>query len=108
MLSENINYIKGYYPYVKELKENVFKFKAQDKYAAAKVFEKMHPHNHTMVSIHIRMTDYKEHVEKLYNITSYPVGDYLTRAMDYFATKYNVSRKCSTWRYNLLFVSRRI
>ena len=83
-LSENIDYIKGYYPYVKDLKENVFKFKQQDINAATKIYETMQPQNHTMVSIHIRMTDYKEHVQKLYNINSIPAGDYLTRAMDYF------------------------
>ena len=93
-LGENVNDVKGYYPYIKELKEKVFMFKHLDINVASDIFERMNPHSHTMVSIHIRMRDYKDHLENLYNISIYTPSIYLTMAMDYFVKKYDVGKKC--------------
>ena len=46
--------------------------------------------NVTMISIHIRLTDYESHLKHYYNMTTIS-KDYLMSAMEYFHQKYNVS-----------------
>ena len=89
-LHKYVNDIKGYYPHVKTLKKEVLRFKRKDMAYAFRIFQKLNPKNHTMVSIHVRLTDYIRHLIKLYQIHTYLSGDYLRNAMEYFVNKYKV------------------
>ena len=89
-VSKWINDIKGYYPYIKTLKRKVFRFREKDIKNAAKIFSRLNPDNHTMISIHVRLTDYQEHLYKLYHLKKYVPTNYFKTAMDYFAEKYQV------------------
>ena len=90
-LHKYVNDIKGYYPYLKILKKEVLRFRKRDMTNALGIFTKLNPHNHTMVSIHIRLTDYIDHLTKLYQIPTYLSDNYLRNAMEYFVNKYSVS-----------------
>ena len=90
-VSKWINDIKGYFPYIKALRNKLFRFRKHDVWNAKKIMAKLNPENYTMVSIHVRLTDYKEHLYKLYHFKKYVQTDYFKNAMDYFATKYTVS-----------------
>ena len=80
--------IKGFYPYIDELVSNVFKFKEEDIKEARRRYKALRPESKTMVSVHIRLTDYKE-------LSSYFPSDssqqsYFKRALSYFHNKYTV------------------
>ena len=89
-VSKWINDIKGFFPYIKKLKKKIFRFREKDIENAARIISKFNPYNHTMISIHVRLTDYKEHLDKLYHIKNYVPTNYFRKAMDYFAEKYQV------------------
>ena len=50
----------------------------------------MTPENITAISIHIRLTDYKKHLEHYYNMST-ASKEYLSNAIDYMDKKYDVS-----------------
>ena len=82
--------IKGFYPYVNELVNNVLKFKNIHMHRATTIMNRLNPKlNNVMVSIHIRLTDFAKHLKKLWNMT-YASDDYFERAMQYFHSKYEV------------------
>ena len=85
-----INHITSYEPYVPELKRYIFKFKT---FYVSKARNKLsaygyRPNETTFVSIHVRLTDYHTVLKGLSIISK----QYFSRAMEYFATKYTVSR----------------
>ena len=100
-----LNDVKGFYPYVDELKKSIFKFKKTHIHSAEshlwKVFDshktikanfknlKQLKKNHTLVSIHVRLGDYEEHLKKVFGL---PVvsNDYFTKAMTFMYKKYPV------------------
>ena len=88
-----VNDLKGYYPYIQTLKHKVFRFKIKDKNKAIDILSKFNTKNHTMVSIHIRLTDYEDHLIKLFHTTDNIKSGYFERAMTYFVEKYKVSYK---------------
>ena len=80
--------IKGFYPYVDELVSDVFKFKEDDTKEARRRYKALRPESKTMVSVHIRLTDYKK-------LASYFPSDssqqsYFNKALSYFHNKYTV------------------
>ena len=82
--------IKGFYPYVNELVNNVLKFKNIHMHRATTIMNRLNPKlNNVMVSIHIRLTDFAKHLKKLWNMT-YASDEYFERAMQYFHSKYEV------------------
>ena len=92
--------VQGFYPYAKELKSNIFKFKEEDMKTAHTIFQSVkntyratNKHsvvgNVTMVSIHVRLTDFAYHLKVLYNQT-YISNTFLTEAMTYYTKKYQV------------------
>ena len=82
--------IKGFYPYVNELVNNVLKFKNIHMHHATTIINRLNPKlNKVMVSIHIRLTDFAKHLKKLWNMT-YASDEYFERAMKYFHSKYEV------------------
>ena len=82
--------IKGFYPYVNELVNNVLKFKNIHIHRATTIINRLNPKlNNVMVSIHIRLTDFAKHLKKLWNMT-YASDEYFERAMQYFHSKYEV------------------
>ena len=89
-VSKWINDLSGYYPHIKTLKRKIFKFKTHDAWHANKIISKLNPRNHTMVSIHVRLTDYMSHLKKLYHQKIYVPKNYFKNAMDYFVEKYKV------------------
>ena len=85
--------VQGFYPYINELVNDVFKFKLEYTNKAKLILSKLKPELHTMVSIHIRLTDMDAHVKRLWNVTN-PNEEYFATAMSYFHKKYMV-----TFRY---------
>ena len=82
--------IKGFYPYVNELVNNVLKFKNIHMHRATTIMNRLNPKlTNVMVSIHIRLTDFAKHLKKLWNMT-YASDEYFERAMQYFHSKYEV------------------
>ena len=82
--------IKGFYPYLNELVNNIFKFKEEHMSRAKTTIKSLNPKlNNTMVSIHIRLTDFAHHLKVLWNM-KYAPDEYFRRAMQYFHTKYEV------------------
>ena len=80
--------IKGFYPYIDELVSDVFKFKEDDTKEARRRYKALRPELKTMVSVHIRLTDYKK-------VASYFPSDssqqsYFKSALSYFHNKYKV------------------
>ena len=80
--------IKGFYPYIDELVSDVFKFKEEDTNEARRRYKALRPELKTMVSVHIRLTDYKK-------VASYFPSDssqqsYFKSALSYFHNKYKV------------------
>ena len=100
-----INHITSYAPYVPELKRYIFKFKRFYVSEARKnlsVYGYGRNDGTAFVSIHVRLTDYHTALKGLSIISK----QYFSRAMEYFATKYTVSRyttkfahKCSKFTY---------
>ena len=81
--------VKGFYPYLNELVNDVFKFKSDHIKAAQEILNKMNPSQHTMISIHVRLTDISDHIKYFWKI-DYTLDDYFERAMTYFNEKYEV------------------
>ena len=94
--------VQGFIPYVKELKESVFKFRDEDlktaktivqsvtnTYKATKKHKLEGDGDVTMVSIHVRLTDFKHHLKVLFDM-EYISNSFLTKAMTYFTNKYKV------------------
>ena len=98
-VSKWINDIKGFFPHIKSLRSKIFRFRKWDVWNARKIMSNLNPQNCTMVSIHVRLTDYKEHLHKLYHFKKYIPTDYFKNSMEYFATKYKVCSKifCYLW-----------
>ena len=80
--------IKGFYPYTDELVSDVFKFKEEDKKEARRRYKALRPELKTMVSVHIRLTDYKEVASYFPSASSQQ--SYFKRALSYFHNKYTV------------------
>ena len=92
--------VQGFYPYVNELK-SVFKFRDEDLKTAKTIIQSVTntykatkrlkiDDEVTMVSIHVRLTDFKHHLKTLWNM-EYISNEFLTKAMKYFSNKYKVS-----------------
>ena len=81
--------VKGYYPYLHELTNNILKFKPEHLQAANKILNELNPNQNVMISIHVRLTDIKKHIKNLFNV-EYTPDDYFKRAMAYFHKKYEV------------------
>lgn len=92
---------KGFVPYLNDLKRNIFKFYNKFSNISTKLYQKMiqrakgdldekQVQNFTTVSIHIRLTDFGNHLKKHWNIT-YAKEDYFSRAMKYFTDRYKVT-----------------
>ena len=90
-------------PYVNELKDSVFKFREEDLKTAKTIvqsvtntFRATKKHkiegDVTMVSIHVRLTDFKHHLKVLFDM-EYISNAFLTKAMTYFTSKYKVRNK---------------
>ena len=87
-----LNDVKGFYPYVNELKNCVFRFKRDHINDARKrlgsslgVDTLSSGHNGTarkIVSIHLRLGDYGNHLERGFNLPLVP-NNYFTRAMQF-------------------------
>ena len=93
--------VQGFFPYVEELRKSIFKFKPEDIKTAKTIFQslkstysatKQHKFvgDVTMVSIHIRLTDYKHHLKARYQIEYNIKHEFLTQAMRYCTNKYQV------------------
>ena len=96
-----VNDVKGFYPYVEELKKSIFSFKKEDIETANTIFQSFRntyrntnklslTANITMVSIHVRLTDFDYHLKVLFNMTVI-ANRFLTKAMEYYKDKYEVS-----------------
>jgi hypothetical protein len=94
--------IQGFFPYVDELKNDVFKFKPEDMKTARTILQSVKNAYRgtkkpeivgdiTMISMHIRLTDFKHHLAVLFNMT-YISNEFLTQAMTHCTTKYQVRR----------------
>ena len=96
------NDVQGYYPYIEELKKSVFIFKKEDMTAAKAIFNTIKNtysairtnstsfDDVTMVSIHIRLTDFAYHLKVLYNMT-FISNEFLTKAMTHCTKQYKVN-----------------
>ena len=96
------NDVQGYYPYIEELKKSVFIFKKEDMKSARTIFATIKNtysairrnstsfDGVTMVSIHIRLTDFAYHLKVLYNMT-FISNEFLTKAMTYCTKRYKVN-----------------
>ena len=82
--------VKGYYPYLHELTNNILKFKPEHLQAANKILNELNPNQTIMISIHVRLTDIERQLKKLYSL-EYTSDDYFKRAMDYFHERYEVT-----------------
>ena len=94
------NDVQGFFQYVGELRKSIFVFKKEDMKMAHTILQvvkntyratKNHniAGNITMVSIHVRLTDYHNHLRVHYN-AKYMSNEFLTQAMSYFTNKYKV------------------
>ena len=81
--------VQLFYPYINELVRDVFRFKADPMKRAETIFNRMDPNKHTMVSIHVRLTDMDGHLKNLWNLKN-AQGEYYRRAMQYFHKRYKV------------------
>ena len=81
--------VNGFYPYINELINDVFKFKPHYTDKAKGIFHDLRSHIHTMVSIHIRLTDMDLHLKEQWNLGNAP-DQYFEKAMKYFDDKYEV------------------
>ena len=89
-LDPYVNDVKGFFPYLHELKNNILKFKPEHLQAATKILNELNPNQTIMISIHVRLTDIERQLKKLYSL-EYTSDDYFKRAMDYFHEKYKVT-----------------
>ena len=90
----------GFAPYAKDLKAKVFKFHKKLSGVAGKLYKMMiqratkklqgnEVQNFTTVSIHIRLTDFGQHLKGMFHVT-YAPPEYFSRAMQYFTDRYQV------------------
>ena len=99
-----VNDVPGFYPYVQELKDYVFRFKEIHIQTAQKLLYRSTGENYgdsiaannawatskrTLVSIHIRLGDYGGYLEDRYQLPTVD-SSYFTRAMKYIYEKYSV------------------
>ena len=100
-LGPYVNDVKGFSPYVEELRNSIFLFKKEDTKTANAIFQSIKntyratkklplTTNITMVSIHVRLTDFAYHLRVLFNMT-FISNEFLTAAMRYYTDKYKVS-----------------
>ena len=83
--------VKGFYPYINELVNDVFKFKPVHIEKAQTIFNRMNPTQHTMVSIHVRLTDMDKHLRNHWKLENAP-EEYYGKAMLHFHERYKVKR----------------
>ena len=100
-LGPYVDDVKGFSPYAEELRNSIFLFKKEDTKTANAIFQSIKntyratkklplTTNITMVSIHVRLTDFAYHLKVLFNMT-FISNKFLTDAMGYYADKYEVS-----------------
>ena len=80
---------KGFLPYIEELKQSYFRFKPNIIKEAIKVqneFFNEIANNTTFVSIHLRFTDMKQHLKKVFNLRL-PTKNYFEAAMVHMKKK---------------------
>ena len=93
--------VQGFVPYVNDLKTNIFVFHKKFRNYSNKQYQKIiqraksditdgKVHNFTMVSIHIRLTDFGNHLKGFWNMT-YAQPEYFSNAMQYFTERYQVN-----------------
>ena len=72
---------------------------------ATKKFQGNGVQNFTTVSIHIRLTDFGQHLKGMFHVT-YAPPEYFSRAMQYFTDRYQVYYhiRISSSRYCYLFL----
>ena len=98
--------VQGFFPYINELK-SIFKFKEDDLKTAKTIIQSVTntykatkrlsmEEEVTMVSIHVRLTDFKNHLKSLWNM-EFISNEFLTKAMTYYTNKYKVR----TWMLSL-------
>ena len=93
--------IKGFYPYVNELVNKILKFREDHMVRAKEILSGLNTgQNSTMVSVHIRLTDFAKHLKILWNM-QYASDEYFKRAMNYFHSKYKVRLSASLNIYQL-------
>ena len=95
-----VNDVQGFFPYMKELKD-IFKFRTNDLAMANTIVRTIENNykelkrnetvgNVTIVSIHVRLTDYKHHLKLLFDLELIP-PKWFSTAMNYFRNKYQVN-----------------
>ena len=93
--------VQGFFPYLNELKTSVFKFRDEDLKTAKSIIQSVTntfkstkrlnmDDEVTMVSIRVRLTDFKHHLKVLFDM-EFVSNEFLTKAMRYFTNKYKVS-----------------
>ena len=93
--------VQGFFPYLNELKASVFKFQDEDLRTAKSIIQSVTntfkatkrlnmDDEVTIVSIHVRLTDFKHHPRVLFDM-EFVSNEFLTKAMRYFTNKYKVS-----------------
>ena len=103
-LEPYINDVKGYFPYVEDLRNSIFLLKKEATKTANAIFQSIKntyratkklplTTNITMVLIHVRLTDFPGHLKKKLNmaLSDYMANSFLTDAMRYFTNRYEVS-----------------
>ena len=107
---EYLNDVKGFYPYVEDLKNDIFRFKnvhiekaKQGLFSVIPEYSsndtndgiylstedtlnKMKPRTRSLVSIHIRLTDYGKHLKKMFQLPLVN-STYFTKAMSYLTQR---------------------
>ena len=104
-----LNDVKGFYPYIQEIKTHLLRFKSSHKQKAEKILSSL-PHDIIdtssmdvnesspeqkklkIVSIHIRLGDYGPHLKGLFDLELVDTT-YFTRAMSYVVERDPVSQR---------------
>ena len=100
-LRTNTTDMQGFFPYIDELRNYIFKFKPEDMNTARTILQSVKnvyrvnkkPEivgDITMISMHIRLTDFKHYLKVRWNMTCIS-NEFLTQAMTYCTKKYQVS-----------------
>ena len=97
-----LNDVKGFSPYIDELKKYIFKLKSKHiTHAKERLSEfsvsmptiiqtlTQSKNKTKMVSIHVRLGDYDAHLKRLFDLPPVP-DDYLSRAMELIAQQNNL------------------
>ena len=93
--------VQGFLPYANDLKTNIFKFHKKFRAVSRRLYKMMierantditdrKVYHFTMVSIHIRLTDFGNHLKGFWNMT-YAQPEYFSNAMQYFTERYQVN-----------------